>query len=147
MSGQDHTLTWQAWALISAVFAALTAILAKVGVAGVAPDFATVVRTIVILIAATAIAGLTGAFTRAGDVSASTYLFLGLSGLATAASWIAYNRALSIGPASAVAPLEKISIVLVAVLGTLFLKEHLSWRNWLGVAFIATGAILVALRD
>lgn len=147
MSGQDHTLTWQAWALISAVFAALTAILAKVGVAGVAPDFATVVRTIVILIAATAIAGVTGAFARAGDVSASTYLFLGLSGLATAASWIAYNRALSIGPASAVAPLEKISIVLVAVLGTLFLKEHLSWRNWLGVAFIATGAILVALRD
>ena len=99
MSGQDHALTWQTWALISAVFAALTAILAKVGVAGVAPDFATVVRTVVILIAATAIAGVTGAFTRAGDVSASTYRFLGLSGLATAASWIAYNRALSIGPA------------------------------------------------
>lgn len=147
MTDGAPVLSWQAWALVSALFAALTAVLAKVGLAGVAPDFATVIRTVVILLAAVAAAALTGAFGRAGEVGAAAYLFLGLSGLATAASWLAYNRALAIGPASGVAPLEKLSIVLVAVLGVVFLKEHLSLKNWLGVALIACGAVLVALRD
>jgi transporter family protein len=137
-------LTWQLWALLSAAFAALTAIFAKIGVENVNSDFATFVRTIVILIALAAILIGTGQWQPLGSVSGRSYLFLVLSGLATGGSWICYFRALKLGDASRVAPIDKLSVVLVALFGVVFLGERLSLQNWLGVAFIATGAVLVA---
>lgn len=138
--------SWQLWALLSAAFAALTAIFAKVGIANVNSDFATFVRTIVILCALGAILVGTGQWQPLGSVSARTYVFLVLSGLATGGSWICYFRALKLGEASRVAPVDKLSVVLVAIFGVVFLGERLSLPNWLGVAFIATGAVLVAYR-
>jgi transporter family protein len=139
-------LTWQLWALLSAAFAALTAIFAKIGVENVNSDFATFVRTIVILIALGAILIGTGQWQPLGSVSGRSYLFLVLSGLATGGSWICYFRALKLGDASRVAPIDKLSVVLVALFGVVFLGERLSLQNWLGVAFIATGAVLVAYK-
>ncbi|ASG20705.1 EamA family transporter [Nitrospirillum viridazoti] len=139
-------LTWQFWAVLSALFAALTAILAKVGVEGVNSDFATLVRTAVILLVIAALLPITGQWQPPGSVSARSYLFLGLSGLATGGSWLCYFRALKLGEAARVAPIDKMSVVLVALFGVLFLGERLSLPNWLGVAFIALGAVLVAWR-
>jgi transporter family protein len=138
--------SWQAWALLSAAFAALTAIFAKVGVANVNSDYATFIRTIVILLALALILLATGQFQSPASVSGRTYFFLVLSGLATGASWICYFRALKLGNAAQVAPIDKLSVVLVAVFGVLFLGEKLSGVNWLGVALIAAGAVLVAYR-
>ncbi|WP_137045685.1 EamA family transporter [Pseudolabrys sp. FHR47] len=138
--------SWQVWAVLSAVFAALTAIFAKVGVENVNSDFATFIRTIVILMTLALILYATGQFQSPGSVSARTYVFLVLSGLATGASWICYFRALKIGEAAKVAPIDKLSVVLVAIFGVTFLGERLSAPNWLGVALIAAGAILVAVR-
>ena len=138
--------TWQFWAVMSAMFAALTAIFAKVGVENVNSDFATFVRTIVILITLGFILFATGQFQAPSSVSGRTYLFLLLSGLATGGSWICYFRALKIGQAAQVAPIDKLSVVLVAVFGVMFLGERLTMPNWIGVALIATGAILVAYR-
>ena len=138
--------SWQLWALLSAAFAALTAIFAKVGVANVNSDFATFIRTIVILISLALILLATGQFQSPASVSGRTYLFLVLSGLATGASWFCYFRALKLGNAAQVAPIDKLSVVLVAVFGVLFLGERLSGPNWLGVALIAAGAVLVAYR-
>ena len=138
--------SWQLWALLSAAFAALAAIFAKVGVANVNSDFATFIRTIVILISLALILLATGQFQSPASVSGRTYLFLVLSGLATGASWICYFRALKLGNAAQVAPIDKLSVVLVAVFGVLFLGERLSGPNWLGVALIAVGAVLVAYR-
>ncbi len=140
------TLSWQFWALLSAIFAALTAIFAKVGVANISSDFATLIRTIVIVAFAGLIVAATGQFQRPGEISGRTWLFLILSGLATGASWLCYFRALKLGQAAQVAPLDKLSVVLVAVFGAIFLGEKLSGMNWLGVALIALGAVLVALR-
>lgn len=140
------TGTWQMWALLSAVFAALTAIFAKVGVENVNSDFATLIRTVVILIVLTAILVSLGEFQPLRSISGKTWLFLGLSGLATGASWICYFRALKIGNASQVAPIDKLSVVLVAVFGVVFLGERLTGANWAGVAMIAGGAFLVAYR-
>jgi transporter family protein len=137
-------LAWQAWALFSAAFAALTAIFAKVGVDDVDPDLATFVRTVVILLALAAILAATGQWRSAGAVSPRSALFLVLSGLATGASWLCYFRALQLGEAARVAPIDKLSVVLVALFGTLFLGESLTAAGWLGVALIAAGAILVA---
>src|SRR5947209_19696851 len=116
--------TWQFWAVLSAAFAALTAIFAKIGVDNVNPDFATFVRTIVILLCLAAILSATGQFQLPGSVAPRTYLFLVLSGLATGASWVCYFRALKLGPASLVAPIDKLSVVLVAVFGVLLLGER-----------------------
>jgi transporter family protein len=138
--------SWQFWAVLSAIFAALTAIFAKVGVANVNADFATFVRTIIILLVLAAILSATGEWQNPSTISSRTYLFLALSGLATGASWICYFRALQVGDAARVAPIDKLSVVLVAVFGTVFLSEKLSVANWLGVALIAGGAILVAAR-
>ncbi len=138
--------SWQVWALLSAMFAALTAIFAKVGVENINSDFATFIRTIVILMTLALILFATGQFQSPGSVSPRTYVFLVLSGLATGASWICYFRALKIGEAAKVAPIDKLSVVLVAIFGVVFLGEKLSGPNWLGVALIAAGAILVALR-
>ena len=137
---------WQFWAALSAVFAAMTAIFAKVGVDNDNPDFATFVRTIVILLCLAAILSATGQFQSPGSIPARSYVFLVFSGLATGASWVCYFRALKLGPASLVAPIDKLSVILVALFGVLFLGERLTGVNWLGVAFIAAGAILVAYR-
>jgi transporter family protein len=139
-------MSWQAWALLSAVFAALTAILAKVGVQNINSDFATFVRTIVVLMALAAILGVTGQYQRLDSVPLRTYLFLILSGLATGASWVCYFRALKLGNASLVAPIDKLSVVLVALLGVAFLGEKLLLRNWAGIILIAIGAVLVGLK-
>ncbi|MBA4099689.1 MAG: transporter [Rhodospirillum sp.] len=138
--------SWQFWAVLSAAFAALTAIFAKVGVESVNADFATFVRTMVILLVLAAILSATGEWQNPATISGRTYLFLALSGLATGASWICYFRALQLGDAARVAPIDKLSVVLVAVFGVVFLSEKLTAANWLGVALIAGGAVLVAAR-
>ena len=138
--------SWQVWALASAAFAALTAIFAKIGVENVNSDYATFVRTIVILFCLGAILAATGQFQAPGSVSARTYTFLVLSGLATGASWVCYFRALKLGDASQVAPIDKLSVVLVAVFGFFFLGERPTGLNWFGVALIAAGAILVGWK-
>lgn len=137
---------WLFWALLSAAFAALTAIFAKVGIENINSDFATFIRTIVILVVLAAILFALGEFQPLGSISGRTYAFLVLSGLATGASWICYFRALKIGTASQVAPIDKLSVVLVALFGVLFLGEKLSGANWVGVAMIAGGAFLVTLK-
>jgi len=136
--------SWQLWAVLSAVFAALTAIFAKVGVENVNSDLATFIRTIVVLVSLALIVYATGQFQSPGSISGRTYLFLVLSGLGTGASWLCYFRALKLGNAGQVAPVDKMSVVLVAVFGVLFLGEKLGALNWLGVALIALGAVLVA---
>jgi len=138
--------SWQVWALLSAGFAALTAVFAKVGVDNINSDYATLIRTVVILGVATLIVTATGQWQAPGAVGGRTYLFLVLSGLATGASWLCYFRALKLGDAARVAPLDKLSVVLVAVFGALFLGERLTGTNWAGVALIAAGAVLVAWR-
>jgi bacterial/archaeal transporter family protein len=144
--GQNALSSWQFWALSSAAFAALTAIFAKIGVENINPDFATFIRTIVILACIAAILAVNGEFQAPGTVAPRTYLFLVLSGLATAGSWLCYFRALKIGDAARVAPIDKLSVVLVAVFAFLFLGERPSGLNWVGIALIAAGAILVGLK-
>ncbi|MFM9859747.1 EamA family transporter [Pseudoxanthobacter sp. M-2] len=138
--------SWQLWALLSAAFAALTAIFAKVGVENVNSDFATFVRTVVILCVVGILLVATGQWQSPASVSGRTYLFLLFSGMATGASWLCYFRALQLGDAARVAPIDKLSVVLVAVFAVVFLGEKLSGPNWLGVAFIAAGAVLVAYK-
>jgi bacterial/archaeal transporter family protein len=138
--------SWQLWALLAAMFASLTAIFAKVGVENVNSDFATFIRTIVILGVLGLILVGTDQWQPLASVSRRTYLFLMLSGLATGGSWICYFRALKLGDAARVAPIDKLSIVLVAVFGVMFLGERLSGANWCGVVLIAGGALLVAYR-
>ncbi|MFK0692842.1 EamA family transporter [Mesorhizobium sp. IMUNJ 23033] len=138
--------SWQFWALLSATFAALTAIFAKVGIENINSDFATLIRTAIILIVLAAVLAASGQFQPLRSISGKTWLFLGLSALATGASWLCYFRALKIGNAAQVAPIDKLSVVLVAVFGAIFLGERLSGSNWLGVALIAAGAVPVAYR-
>ena len=138
--------SWQVWAVLSAVFAALTAIFAKVGVENVNSDLATFIRTIVVVVVLGLIVYATQQLQNPAEISARTYLFLLLSGLGTGASWLCYFRALKLGNAAQVAPIDKLSVVLVAVFGVLFLGERLSGVNWLGVLLVAAGAILVAVR-
>jgi transporter family protein len=139
-------VSWQFWALLSACFAALTAIFAKVGVENVNSDFATFIRTVVILLVLAGILAATGQWQPPTSVSSRTYLFLLLSGLATGASWLCYFRALKLGDAARVAPLDKLSVVLVAIFGVLFLGERLSSLNWLGIVMIAGGVRLLTVR-
>ena len=137
--------TWQVWALGSAVFAALTAIFAKIGIAHVNSDFATFVRTVVILLALALMLTLAGNWQAPASVPARSWIFLILSGLATGASWLCYFRALQIGKAAEVAPVDKLSVVLVAVFAVLFLGEQLSAAHWLAVVMIGGGALMLAL--
>ncbi len=139
-------LSWQAWALLSAGFAALTAIFAKVGIENVNSDFATFIRTIVILLAIAFMLSVTGNWQAPGAVSGKSWLFLVLSGLATGASWLCYFRALKIGNAAQVAPVDKLSVVLVAIFAVVFLGERLSPAHWAGVAMIAGGVVLLSLK-
>jgi bacterial/archaeal transporter family protein len=142
----DLPSSWLVWALLSAVFAALTAIFAKVGVENINPDLATFIRTIVVLAALGGILAARGLLQPLTGIAGRTYLFLALSGLCTGASWLCYFRALQVGDAARVAPIDKLSVVLVAIFGVLFLSEQLSARNWAGIAMIAAGAVLVALK-
>jgi bacterial/archaeal transporter family protein len=142
----DTFSSWQVWALLSAVFAALTAIFAKVGVEDINPDLATLIRTVIVLITLALILFATGKFSEAGPISEKSWLFLLLSGLGTGASWICYFRALKLGPATLVAPIDKLSVVLVALFGVVFLGERPSWNGWLGIALIAAGAVLIAVK-
>ena len=135
--------SWQLWALLSATFAALTAF-AKIGIENVNSDFATFIRTVVIICALAAFLVASDQWQPLGSVSGRSYLFLILSGLATGGSWVCYFRALKIGKAAQVAPIDKLSVVLVAVFGVIILGERLTLANWLGVALIALGATLVA---
>ena len=144
--GAEPFSSWQAWALLSAVFAALTAIFAKVGVENINPDLATFIRTIVVLISFALLLFATGQFAAPNTVSAKTWTFLVLSGLATGASWLCYFRALKLGPATLVAPIDKLSVVLVALFAFVFLGERPSATGWLGIALISAGAVLLAVR-
>lgn len=136
--------SWQFWALLSAGFAALTAIFGKIGVEHIDSNFATLIRTCVILAVAALIVVTLRSAQPLSSVAPRTWLFLILSGVATGASWLCYYRALQLGPAARVAPIDKLSVVLVAVLGTLLLGETLSLKGWVGVSLIAAGAILIA---
>ncbi len=138
-------LGWQGWALLSAVFAALTAIFAKVGVEGVNSDFATLIRTAVVFAVLTVIVLSTGQWQPLKEIGGRTWLFLTLSALGTGASWLCYFRALQLGDASRVAPIDKLSIVLVAIFGVLFLAEKLSLLHWLAISMIAGGAVMLAV--
>ena len=138
--------SWFFYAVLSAVFAALTAIFAKVGIRGVDSDLATLVRTVIIVFVLAAFVWLTGKWSNPFVLSSRTWLFLTLSGLATGASWVCYFRALQIGDASKVAPVDKFSLVLVAMFAFAFLGERPSWREWLGIALVATGVIVLAMR-
>ena len=138
--------SWQVWAVLSAVFAALTAIFAKVGVEGINSDLATLIRTAIVLITLSLILFATGQFTNPGPIPARSWLFLVLSALGTGASWLCYFRALKLGPATLVAPIDKLSVVLVALFGVAFLGERPSIQGWIGIAMIAGGAVLIAVR-
>ena len=134
------------WALLAAVFAALTAIFAKVGIEGVDSDLATLVRTAIILVVLCAFVGFSGKWSNPLTLPGRTWLFLGLSGLATGASWVCYFRALQLGEASKVAPVDKFSLVLVAVFAFVFLGERPAPREWAGIGLIASGVLLLALK-
>ena len=138
-------MSWLAWSLLSAVFAALTAILAKIGIAGVEANLATAVRTTVVVIFTWALAMATGTSGRFHAFTPKTWLFLTLSGIATGASWLCYFHALQVGQASRVAPIDKLSVVFVIVAATLFLGERLTWAKAIGALLIAAGAIAIAL--
>lgn len=139
------TDNWLAWALLSAAFAAATAILSKFGLRDVDPDAAQLARTLVVVTAlgvAILIAGKTQAFT---ELSRQSWLFLVLAGLATAASWACYFRALQAGDAARVAAVDKLSVVMVALFAAVALSERLSPLGWLGIAFAGTGAVLLSI--
>ncbi|HEY6482661.1 MAG TPA: EamA family transporter [Steroidobacteraceae bacterium] len=137
---------WLMWAMLSACFAALTAVFAKVGVEDLDPDVATFARTLVILTVLAIMLLVTQKFRLVSLTSGRAYGFLVLSGLATGGSWLCYFRALHAGDAARVAPIDKLSVVLVAVFSVVFLGERLSAINWAGIALIAAGAWLVTLR-
>ena len=138
--------TWQFWAILSACFAALTAIFAKLGVQDLNPDFATFLRTIVILLVLAVIVQGTGQWQSLDRISGSSAVYLVLSALATGASWVCYFRALKIGDAARVVPVDKFSVVLVALLGVTLLGERLSVPNWVGVILVFGGLVLLAYR-
>ncbi len=136
---------WLFWALLSAAFAAATAILAKVGVAGVPPDVATFVRTVVVVAALGLLLAATDQLGGLRGIPRRSALFLVFSGLATGASWLCYFRALQAGEAARVAPVDKLSVVLVALFAVLFLGETLTPTAWAGIALVGLGAVLVAV--
>lgn len=140
---KSFLISWQFWAFLSASFAALTAIFAKIGIAHINADFATFIRTLVILAILALIVMTTGQWQSLAEISSRTYLFLILSGLATGASWLCYFRALKLGQAAQVASIDKLSVVLVALLSVTFLGEKLSSINWLGIFLMVSGMILL----
>jgi bacterial/archaeal transporter family protein len=138
--------TWFYWAILSAVFAALTAIFAKIGIQGVDSDLATLVRTAIIIVVLSIFVWFAGKWSNPFALPPKTWLFLGLSGLATGASWVCYFRALQVGEASKVAPVDKLSLVLVAIFAFAFLDERPSLREWTGIAMVAGGVLVLAFK-
>ncbi len=137
---------WLFWALLSACFAALTAIFAKVGLQGVDSDYATLIRTIIIVFVLIFIVFILGKWQNPFLLSGKTWLFLSLSALATGASWLCYFRALQIGNASQVAPIDKLSVVLVAIFAIIFLGERPSLQEYFGIIMITVGVLTIALK-
>ncbi len=137
---------WFFWAVLSACFAALTAIFAKVGIEGIDSDFATLFRTVIIVFVLAAFVAYTGKWSDPRALSSRNLLFLSLSALATGASWVCYFRALQAGDASKVAPVDKFSLVLVAVFAYAFLGERPSVRDWLGIGLVASGVLVLAFK-
>jgi transporter family protein len=136
-------MNWFLWALLSAFFAGLTAVLAKVGVQQISSNMATAIRTVVILIFAWAIA-LATKNESFSSIGKRTWIFLILSGIATSLSWLCYFRALQLGEASQVAPVDKLSVVIAIVLAAIFLHEKMTWHHWVGGTFIFVGAVILA---
>ncbi len=139
------SLDWKAFAALSAVFAAMTAILGKLGVAEMNSNLATFLRTLVVLVVSALLVSVRGEWQDPTRLSARGCLFLVLSGIATGLSWLCYYRALQTGPASRVAPIDKLSVVLVVMFAVLFLGERLTWKVGIGAALVAAGAILIAV--
>jgi bacterial/archaeal transporter family protein len=137
---------WFYWALMSAAFASLTAIFAKIGLEGVDSDFATLIRTVVILLAIAWFVNYTGKWRDPSSLSFKTWSFLTLSGLATGASWVCYFRALQVGEAAKVAPVDKLSVVLVAIFAVIFLGERPLAKDWLGILLVAAGVVVLGLK-
>jgi transporter family protein len=137
--------SWVTWALLSAVFASLTAIFAKIGIQGVDSDLATLIRTAIIILVLGLFVWLTGKWSNPFQLPAKTWIFLGLSSLATGASWVCYFRALQIGDASKVAPIDKLSLVLVAIIAFIFLGERPEALEWVGIFLVGAGVVLIAL--
>jgi len=143
---QSVSSNWQLWALMSAVFAAMTAILAKLGVERIDPTFATFIRTLVIVAVSGAFVLYTQSAQPLSSISSRSFLFLGLSGLATGLSWLCYFHALKVGPVAGVASIDKLSVVLVAGFGLVFLGEALTLRQWLAIGLIGAGVLIFASR-
>lgn len=137
---------WFYWALGSAVFAAMTAIFAKLGIQGIDSDFATLIRTAIILVVLSVFVRYTGKWCDPFSLTGRNWVFLALSGLATGASWVCYFRALQLGEASKVAPVDKFSLVLVAVFAFLFLRERPSGREWFGIFLVGAGVVILGLK-
>jgi transporter family protein len=137
-------MNWFVWALLSAFFAGATAILAKIGVSGVNSNLATAVRTTVVLFFTWGIAFATASTSSLRTLNRRTWIFLALSGLATGLSWLCYFRALQLGEASRVAPVDKLSVVFAIAFAVLFLREPLTWQHWVGGSLILAGAIVLA---
>jgi transporter family protein len=136
-------MNWFVWALLSAFFAGLTAVLAKVGVQQIDSNLATAIRTVVILIFAWAVA-LATKNQMLSSITNRTWIFLILSGIATGLSWLCYFRALQLGEASQVAPVDKLSVIVVIALAAIFLHERVTWHHWVGGTLIFTGAVVLA---
>ncbi len=138
--------SWIFWAILSAIFAALTTIFAKVGIQGVDSDLATLIRTAIVLLLLTLFVHFTGKWVNPFNLSKYNWVFLALSGLATCASWICFYRALQIGEASKVLVVDKFSIVIVAILAFVFLGEKPLTKDWLGIALVACGLMVLAFK-
>ena len=139
-------MNWFIWALLSALFAGLTAILAKVGVAGVNTNLATAIRTTVVLVFTWGIALATTNPSAMLSLPRRTWIFLVLSGLATGLSWLCYFRALQLGEASRVAPVDKLSVVFAIALAVMVLHEQLTWHQWVGGGLVVAGAVVLAWK-
>lgn len=142
----ETSSNWFLWALLSAVFAALTAIFAKIGLHGVDSDLATLIRTVVILGVLSVFVYGTGKWSNPLALPERTWRFLILSGLATGASWVCYFRALKVGEASKVAPVDKFSLLLVVLFAVLFLKERPALREWIGIGMVGAGVLVLAFK-
>ncbi len=144
MNGTSNSL-WVVYAMLSAVFAALTSILAKLGISGIDSNLATAIRTVVVLIMAWGIVFMTGVHKQIPDIGGRSWLFLTLSGLATGLSWLFYYRALQMGDASRVVPIDKSSVVISMILAFVILKEKLTWQSILGGLLISAGTFVLIL--
>ena len=138
--------SWIFWGFLSAIFASLTTIFAKVGIQSIDSDLATLIRTAIILFLIALFIQFSGKWTNPLNISKNTWLFLGLSGIATGASWLCFFRALQIGDASKVLVIDKFSIVIVAILAFLFLGEKPLAKDWFGILLVASGLILIAIK-